>query len=158
MRPDFRIWRMIFNVPLISALVAQLSAQLFKVIQPVFRGKAPDLKRFSHYGGMPSAHTAFISGLTVGVALTEGWDSPIFALGAVMTAIVIYDIIKMRKVVEINLHATRQLAEKNQVEIEREIPQFKGHTPLEVAVGIGWGAAWAVIVSLIILPLMNRGG
>jgi hypothetical protein len=134
------------NKPLIAALGAQLSAQVLKIFLPLLRGGRPSLKEFLHYGGFPSAHTAFIVGLTFSVAFNEGWDSSLFAICAVLSGIIIYDIIKLRTAVEIAVELSGKLASKAGIEPGQRFPQLKGHRLGEVIAGLLWGLAAALIV------------
>jgi uncharacterized protein len=145
---DFKVWEIFISKPIIAALFAQISSQVFKVFLPMFEGKPPDIRKFADYGGIPSAHTAFIVAVTIAIGLKDGWKSSLFALASVIAAILIYDIIKMRKAVEINLKMTRKLMEEHRFPIQEKIPQFKGHTILEVAAGGIWGVLCAIIVSM----------
>lgn len=143
---DFSIWWLILNKCFIAAIGAQVTSQAFKVIRPVFSGKLPDISKIADYGGMPSAHTAFITGVAAAIGFSEGWTSPMTALALVVAAILIYDIIKMRMAVDINLSMTKRLMEKNGLEITEKIPQFKAHTLPEIIVGGIWGVICAGIV------------
>ena len=146
---DFKFWEILLAKPFVAAIFAQLSSQVFKIFLPLFEGKPPDIKRFLNYGDIPSAHTAFIVGVTVCIGLQEGWRSPILALAVVVAGILIYDIIKMRKTVELNLKMTIRLMEANRLPLEKDLPQFKGHSLLEVIVGGLWGAGCAIVVMLV---------
>jgi acid phosphatase family membrane protein YuiD len=146
---DWKFWELILNKPLVSALAAQLSAQLFKVILPVFRGKLPDIRQLSKYGGIPSGHTAFITAAAVAIGITAGWKSPVFAIAGTVSAILIYDILKLRTAVECSLEMGRMALDGTKQAYERKVPQFKGHSPLEVIAGMAWGIAAAVGVCLL---------
>jgi len=137
---------MLFSKPLIAALSAMFSAQIFKMFLPLIRGKTIDLKKFVSYGDIPSAHTAFIISVTVSIGFQDGWKSSMFALAAVVASIIIYDIIKLRRTVELNMTMTRRLMEAGNIPLEKNIPQFKGHSLIEVIAGGIWGIACAVLV------------
>lgn len=143
---DLKVWEIFISKPFLAAVIAQASSQVFKIFLPVFKGKLPDIRKIADYGGLPSAHTAFIVGVTVGVGLQDGWKSSLFALAFVVACILIYDIIKLRKTVELNLKMTSLLMEKSKLPLEKDIPQFKSHSLLEVVVGALWGAACAAII------------
>ena len=143
----FDIWKLFFSPVVWAAIAAQVTAQLFKTfVLPLFQGRKVDVKKFTSYGDFPSAHTAFIIAVTFAAGLTEGWDSPVFALGAVVSAIIIYDILKLRRAVEIALELSKKSAEAQKLEMPAKIPQFKGHSPVEVIAGIVWGIGWAFLV------------
>lgn len=144
------IWMIFINKPLISALIAQVSSQIFKIFLPLFRGGKINIKKFMHYGDIPSAHTAFIASLTFSIGFNSGWGSPLFAGAVVISGIVIYDILKLRKAVEISLTNTKTLMDKEGLKPEKKSPQFKGHSPVEVITGIIWGLIIAVVIQIIL--------
>jgi uncharacterized protein len=150
---DFKLWEVVFNPPLVGALLAMASAQFFKaMIKPLFRGKLPDLRRISDYGGFPSGHTAFIVACAAGVGVSEGFRSPLFGLAAVTAAILVYDIIKLRKTVEVTWNETKRLLAEQGLEPAVKPPQFRGHSIPEVIGGGIWGLACAVLSSFIPFP------
>lgn len=146
---DINIFKVFLAKPFLAAIIAQASSQIFKIFLPVFQGKPPDIKKIADYGDIPSAHTAFIVAVTIEIGLQNGWASSIFSLAAVVASILIYDIIKLRKTVEINLKMSKQLMELNKLPLEKNMPQFKAHTLLEVVVGGIWGTVCAVIIFIL---------
>ena len=80
------------NYMLMSAIVAWLIAQIFKIFTGVYRDRHINLTvlLFST-GGMPSSHSATVLGLTTAAALGEGVGTPIFAICAILSIIVIID-------------------------------------------------------------------
>ena len=46
---------------------------------------------------MPSAHSASVTSLTLGIALTQGWQSPLFTMSLVFALIVMYDATGVRR-------------------------------------------------------------
>jgi uncharacterized protein len=143
---DYNILTLFLNKPFLGAIIAQLSAQGVKPIVNLIRYKKFDLKKAFEYGNFPSGHTAFIVGVTAGAGLAHGFNSTYFAIAVVVAAIMIYDIIKMRKTVEVCIEAVKELGEKEMVSLPAKVPQFKGHSVLEVAAGALWGILWAVVV------------
>jgi uncharacterized protein len=141
---DFRLWDLVLNRPLIASLAAMGSAQLFKTLKPLASGKLPDLRRITHYGGWPSGHTAFIVSCALAVGLVEGFGSSLFAIAAVLASYLVYDILKMRRVVSLDAREIDRLLERSSMERAEASPQFEGHSPSEVLGGILWGCAWAV--------------
>ena len=61
-------------------------------------------------GGMPSSHSALITGATTGIGYELGFDSSIFALSVAIALIVMYDASGVRK------SAGVQAAEINKLE------------------------------------------
>ena len=86
-------------------------------------------------GGMPSSHSALITGATSGIGFQLGFDSPIFALAIAVSLIVMYDASGVRKsagiqAIEIN-KISRKLDPKSEVDLKENL----GHTKFEVIVG-----------------------
>ena len=71
------------NNVLITALWAWLVAQTAKTVIWGITKRQLNFRRLVEPGGMPSAHSAFVTSLATGVGLYEGWSSPVFALAAV---------------------------------------------------------------------------
>ena len=141
---DFRVWQIILNPPLIAALAAMASSQVFKALKPLFKGKLPDLRKVVDYGGWPSSHTAFIVACTVSVGIVEGFRSSLFAVALVVACILVYDILKMRRVVALDGREIERLLERAAMSRAERPPQFEGHSLAEVVAGVVWGCAWAI--------------
>jgi len=109
------------------------------------------------YGGMPSAHTSFVASLTTVVAISEGFDSAIFAISFVLMAIVIRDAVGFRREIGRNSVFTNTIAKqvykdantntKNKIEFLNE---KVGHSLLEVAVGFIIGVCLSIILYVIL--------
>jgi acid phosphatase family membrane protein YuiD len=62
-----------FSVSLAGALAVQVACQLFKVVLYSIREKRLAISYFISAGGMPSAHSAFVTALTVSVGMGSGF-------------------------------------------------------------------------------------
>lgn len=95
--------------PLISALVANMMAQLLK---PLFHYIRTGEKKWSlmiESGGFPSSHTSMVVGLTISLAIQNGFDSTAFFISAVFSLIIIYDAANVRYYAGQNIIVTKQL-------------------------------------------------
>ncbi|HEY3313864.1 MAG TPA: divergent PAP2 family protein [Bacillota bacterium] len=139
---------MLHNTALIASLVSWGIAQGIKFIWPILLRREINFRRLVETGGMPSAHTAFVSALATTVAFKEGWDSPIFALAVVFSLVVMYDATGIRQA------AGKQAAILNRIvdDLYHDVPlkpqylrELLGHTPFEVFVGaiLGFWVGWA---------------
>lgn len=132
---------------LLTPFVAWLIAQGCKYI--VDAVKTHTLTHFREIylsGNMPSAHSATTMSLATLIGLTQGIDSIIFALSALLAAVVMYDAMMVRRSVGEQGLAIRELIKKtghNEIAMPRAA---KGHTPLEVAVGAVLGVAIGLVV------------
>lgn len=124
----------------IGWLVAQIAKYLVSVAK---KGTWYDASTFLHSGNMPSVHTATIVSLTIVIGVVDGLDSAIFALAVLMTAIVAYDAMGVRRTAGEQGKALRKL-----IKDKKDYPyQALGHTPLEVAVGAMIGALSGIAVA-----------
>lgn len=130
----------IANKVLIIPLCAWAIAQLMKVVIILIRKKQLDLRFLVGSGGMPSAHSAFVTSLATSVALVEGLDSVAFGIATIFALIVIYDAAGVRRSVGqqsvILNRIIRELRERRPVvELGRDLREFVGHTQLQVVMG-----------------------
>lgn len=96
-------------------------------------------------GGMPSSHAATTTAVWIVILLIDGAGSGLFALATLITLIVCYDAVKVRRSVgEQGAAIYALLAEqKSKVMPPRSA---RGHTPLEVLAGAVLGATIGSIV------------
>jgi uncharacterized protein len=137
----------IFSNPvLITALVAWGLAQLIKVPLEYVRHKTWDWALLLRAGGMPSSHSALVAACAHSTGLFYGFDSPIFALAAVIAMVVIYDATGIRrqagKHAEIINTMMRDLAHGHPLR-EEQLREVLGHTPLEAVGGTIFGVVIA---------------
>ena len=86
-------------------------------------------------GGMPSSHSALITGVTSGIGLELGFDNPIFALAVAVSLIVMYDASGVRKSAGIQAKEINKLTKKLDPKSELNLKETLGHTKSEVIVG-----------------------
>ncbi len=130
---------------LFVALTVPLIAQTIKFTLHLVFDKKIDFRLFTTTGGMPSAHSAFVVGLSTSVGLIAGFDSMIFAVAMVNALVVMYDAAGVRRA------AGKQAACLNRIlddfykhelqEIGGRLKELLGHTPLQVF----WGAILGII-------------
>lgn len=132
------IEEMATNQILWVAVLSWFVAQLLKVLFTLMNEHRLDLSKLFASGGMPSSHSSFVVALAFGVGKTQGYHSPLFAISAVLSCIVMYDAANVR------LEAGKQAAMINQIIQVMEDPNLKpeqrlkeilGHTPLQVLGG-----------------------
>lgn len=136
------------NNALLISVTAWTIAQLFKLVVGLVREKRLDLRFFIRSGGIASAHTALVTALATSVAMTQGLDSIVFAIAAVFAVIVMYDAAGVRLSVSrqsiILNRIVRELRERRPGELEHDLREFIGHTPVQVFIGaaVGISTAW----------------
>ncbi len=132
-----------------TAVIANVTAQSLKlVLDYLFNGRW-DWRRLLDTGGMPSSHSATVTALAVGVAMSSGWDSPLFAVAAILALIVMYDATGIRRQAGRQAELLNDLVEELQQVFEegfaREpVKELLGHSYIEVFVGalLGSLVAW----------------
>jgi uncharacterized protein len=137
---------MAWNPPLLLALTAMFTAQLFKFLRSLASRNRPDFTRLVGTGGMPSAHSASVTALSVAVGLGEGWNSALFGVSAFLSLVVMYDATGIRRAAgrqaQILNRMLEEMKEYHRLDLER-LSELLGHTPLEVLVGAAYGALLA---------------
>ncbi|WP_438319182.1 divergent PAP2 family protein [Sporosarcina sp. FA9] len=150
----------LYNTPLLAALLAIVFAQLIKIpIQYFIRGKL-DWKLMTSTGSMPSSHSAAVTSLATAIAYELGFDSPIFALAAIFAVITMFDATGVRfqagqQAVIINqmridfqtfVQEAKGWQQKDDQEKLQELKTLLGHKPSEVFVGAVTGVLISVII------------
>jgi acid phosphatase family membrane protein YuiD len=134
------------NVALNVALIAWLIAQIIKVPLTYITTGRWNWALLASPGGMPSSHSALVAGAAQMIGLTQGFDSPLFAIALVLAIIVIYDATGIRR--QAGRHARiinkmiLGLSSGNPLKQE-QLREVLGHTPLEALAGtlLGIGVA-----------------
>jgi len=86
-----------FPITLAIAVLVQVSCQLFKFVYYSIRGGRISLHYLATAGGIPSAHTAFVTALAVSIGIRAGFSSDLFAVAAVFSAIIVYDAFRLAR-------------------------------------------------------------
>jgi len=139
---------------LFVAITASFIAQIIKFFFHLIVKRKVDLRLFTTTGGMPSAHSACVVGLSSIVGFQEGFDSLIFAIAMTFALIIMYDAAGLRRAAgktaaclnrmmdDFYQHNTQQMGEK--------LKELLGHTPFEVFVGAVWGFLYAYLIHYIV--------
>ncbi len=139
------------NHILIVSVASWASAQIIKTIINFFFTNEFKAERLVGAGGMPSAHSAFVSSLVVATGIHCGLDAPEFALAFALAAVVIYDAMGVRRAAGEQAKVINLITDmlfKNFPEDDVYVSQLKellGHTPLEVMAGAALGITIALL-------------
>ncbi len=121
-------------IPLAAGLLTQVTKFIIEIVHGEWRWEA-----FFEYGGMPSAHTAFVVSLTTAVGLREGLASADFAIAFIFSLLVIRDATGLRQFLGQHGRVLNMLIRELPDQEERKFPQKLaerlGHTPLQALVG-----------------------
>jgi acid phosphatase family membrane protein YuiD len=132
----------------ISVGIAWFLAQSIKVVIYRFTEGRWSLWHFFEAGGMPSAHSASVTALTLAIGLEVGWFSPLFTACLVFALIVMYDATGVRRAAGKQAELLNKIIDDiyatGKVKIAK-LREILGHDPIEVVAG----ATLAAIVTLI---------
>ena len=133
------------NSVLFWSLLSCLLAQLLKVVFNFFSTGKIRFGIIFETGGMPSSHSALITGTSSGIGLESGFDSSIFAFTVAVALIVMYDASGVRKSAGNHAVEINKISKKLDPKSELDLKETLGHTKLEVIVG-------SILGPLITLP------
>ena len=126
---------------LIACGLAQLSKLVLELI--VHRRWRPAV--LIETGGMPSSHSALVTGTAACVGWTLGFDHPLFALAAMVAFVVMYDASGIRRAAGFTAARVNGLPEDLWPQTPaKPLKESLGHSRLEVLVGSLIGPAVAL--------------
>ena len=126
------------NRILLAAFLAWLIAQVSKTLFELIQQRKLILSRLVSSGGMPSSHTALVTGLATATGREMGLGSAAFAIAVVLASIVMYDAAGVRRAVSIQARILNQMIDEvfqGRPIAEKRLRELIGHTPIQVFVG-----------------------
>lgn len=131
-----------------------LVAQFWKLIAGIISGRrAHDVLNlgaaigyFSRSGGMPSGHTASLTAAVMYLGFAEGFGTGLFALGACVWMIVLYDAIHVRYAVGEQGKVLNQILKEKE---KKQLELVEGHTMGQVVVGAILGSVIGVLMAFV---------
>src|SRR6266550_4307495 len=138
------------NRILIAAFIAWAVAQVSKTIYELIRQRKLLFSRLVSSGGMPSSHSALVTGLAAATGRVTGIDSAAFAITIVLAGIVMYDAAGVRRAVSIQARILNQMIDEafqGKPFAEKRLRELIGHTPMQVIVGGLLGVGVALILT-----------
>lgn len=139
----------IFHVAFWAGAAGWLVAQSTKMVICLVQNHRLDFRYMVSTGGMPSAHTALATATASALGLSEGFDSPLFALGFFFAAVVMFDAQTVRAAAGEQARLLNQIIDelfKEHHLSEVKLKELLGHTRLEVFFGMLTGIASAMVV------------
>jgi hypothetical protein len=141
------------NLPLLVGLIGWTIAQIVKVPLTYIATKRWNWALLASPGGMPSSHSALVAGTAQMIGLTEGFNTPLFAVACVVAIVVIYDATGIRR--QAGRHA--RIINKMILDMQsghplkqEQLREVLGHTPLEALAGTLLGIVVAQLTWLLI--------
>lgn len=134
------------SIYLAVGIVAWLAAQISKyVLSALTNKRLTDTNKLFLSGGMPSAHSATTVAMLTAIGLNEGVNSSIFAVMAILTAIVVYDAVMVRRSSGEQGEALVSLMIEQKSKVKKPFVA-KGHSLYEVVAGSALGAIVAIAI------------
>lgn len=143
------------NMPLVAAFWGWFTAQIIKFVIELFQNKKFDIAKLISSGGMPSSHSSAVCALTTAVGIQEGIPSTLFAISFVLSLIVMYDAMGVRR--EAGKHSQilnkliEDLLEYKPEYFQKNLKELIGHTPFQVLCG----AILGVIVPFVMIMIQK---
>lgn len=143
------------NTTLVAAIIAVVLAQLLKTVFNLIFTKEMSFEHAFSTGGMPSSHTATVTAVTTTIALEHGLGSTLFALALVLSVIVIYDAVGIRRAAgkhaEVLNEWSRIFSEIHEKGFKPEdLKTLLGHTYPQVLAGIMLGCSTGFLVDYLL--------
>ena len=143
------ITALLTNKHLLTAILALIVAQILKLLFDYWQKGSWQRALLFSTGGMPSSHSALAVSLMVSVGLNEGFETPIFAVSAVLAIVVMHDAAGIRRAAGKQAEAINFLFTKLEgqgIKLDKKLKELLGHHPIEVMVGGLLGLAIAALV------------
>jgi hypothetical protein len=133
-----------------AAFIAFLVAQTLKVVIVLIVYRKLDFSRLTGSGGMPSSHSATVCAMAAACGRLYGIESGLFAIAAVMAAVVMFDASNVRRAAGEQAKILNYIMENWGYQkpefVLKELKELLGHTPLEVIAGAVLGIVLGVIL------------
>ena len=145
------IWQYI-SVELVIAAIAWFTAQLIKTIISMVVNHTVNFNIAFGSGGMPSSHSATVCALTTAIGVNCGTGTPIFGLAFILSFIVMYDAIGVRRETGNQGKAINNMMEifedmGKPIPADKKFKELVGHTPLQVVLGALLGIAEGLLLA-----------
>lgn len=137
------------NYPLWASLAGICLAQAIKIPLHFFTHGTWNWGLLVSTGGMPSSHSAAVTGLATAVGITEGFESSYFAIAVIFAVITMFDAAGVRRhagqhaallnILWVEFHTIKEelklLREGAQQVKQEKLKELLGHQPIEVLIG-----------------------
>ena len=136
------------NVDLWAALGAWFVAQVIKTVRSFVVTRKLNFSYLVSSGGMPSSHSALVTGLATAVARTSGLQSTAFAIAAILAGVVMYDAAGVRLAVSHQARILNLMLDdffRKRGISEQRLHELIGHTPVQVFAGALIGIVFGIL-------------
>ncbi len=147
----------ISNHIVLTATSAWVITQIMKFFVAWITDGKPDYRRLYGDGGMPSGHSATVTGMALIVGYTCGFHSPVFGIAFIFAIVVMHDASGVRRetgkqaavLIDIVAMLGDVFSEKDSLVRRQKLKTMVGHTPLQVICGAILGIAVSALYILI---------
>lgn len=132
-----------------SAFAAWMVAQFTKMLCGFYRTHRLDFNYLVSTGGMPSAHSAMVSGLATSVGLKAGFGSVSFSIALAFALIAMFDASTVRQAAGAQARLLNEIVDElfqSHRLSEVKLKELLGHTRLEVFMGMIIGILVGIFV------------
>ena len=145
----FEVWELLTTKWFWCGCGGWIVASFIKMLIAAWKTHEFDFVYLVSTGGMPSSHSATVSGLAFGIGYTEGFGTPVATLAFAFAIITMFDAATVRyaagehaKVLNAIVRDIKELKLKP----AQRFKELLGHTRTEVLWGMAIGIAWATLV------------
>ena len=141
------------NVTFWAALLSWIVAQSIKLSWHFLKTREIDFRYFVSTGGMPSAHSAMVSGLATSAGLRAGFSSTIFAIALAFALVVMFDAQSVRRAAGLQARLLNQIVQeifKEHHLSKQKLAELLGHTRTEVFAGMLLGVFTALALHALV--------
>lgn len=124
-------------------------ASFIKMVIAAWKTHEFDFVYLVSTGGMPSSHSATVTGLAFGIGYTEGFGTPLATLAFAFAIITMFDAATVRQAAGEHakvLNAIVRDIKELRFKPAQRFKELLGHTQSEVIWGMIVGIAWATLV------------
>ena len=143
----------LFKSPIFwSAVFGWMAASFFKMLPNLRKTGRVDFQYLVALGGMPSAHSAMVSGLATAMGLHEGFGAPVFVITLAFAVIVMFDASTVRRATGLQARLLNQIVDevyKHHHLSTQKLKEILGHTRMEVFAGMLVGIGVGIAVSFV---------
>ncbi|MEG0215582.1 MAG: divergent PAP2 family protein [Hungatella sp.] len=141
------------NQVLVSSAIGWVVAQVLKTLIDFSLNRSFSAERLVGSGGMPSSHSSTVCALLVSSGICYGVSSFEFAVSFVLASVVMYDAIGVRQETGkqaklLNMIMDQNILKMDNLEFQKRLKEFVGHTPLQVFAGAILGIGLALLTNL----------
>ncbi len=145
----YAAWEMFSSRIFWCGLGGWIVASLVKMAIAAWKTRQIDFTYLVATGGMPSSHSATVSGLAFGIGYTYGFDSPLCVLATAFAIVTMFDAATVRRAAGEHakvLNAIVRDLKDLRFKPHQRFRELLGHTRKEVVWGMVTGILWATLV------------